>query len=177
MRIAFVVGHHNKSKGAYSDSFKQQEWDFWNDVLEYLCSANVFYHNPETQGYTNRVKETASKLNKIDFDLVVELHFNASSNPQANGCETLYWHKSEKGKEYAKIFSECVHNHSGIKLRSNGLKPLVYPSERGYGSVYYPKAPTILIEPFFGTNSGDCQKIGTSRNMSTIINNFITKIK
>ena len=175
MKVAFVVGHHNKSKGAYSRF--GSEWDFYNEVMECLDSPNVFYHNSDIRGYNNRIINTAYKLNQLDFDLVIELHFNASANPQANGCETLYWHHSVKGKEYAKLFSKEVNDHTGIKLRNNGLKALTYPSERGYGAVYYPSAPTILIEPFFGTNECDCDLIKDARNMSIIINNFLKTIK
>jgi len=175
MRIAFVIGHHERAKGAVSPHLKVSEWDFYKEVLTYIQEANVFLHDHNISGYTSRIKNTASKLNKVDFDLVVELHFNAAT-PQANGCETLYYFNSTKGKYYAKIFSDIVHNWTGIKLRNNGLKALVNKNDRGFASVYYPKAPTILIEPFFGTNENDCNKIESAKNMACIIKDFIVNI-
>ena len=155
MNIAFVIGHHKKSKGAFSSYLFANEFDFYTDVI---------------------IKETASKLNKFNFDLVIELHFNAAT-PQANGCETLYYFNSKKGKEFAHIFTDTVCGITGIKSRNGGVKALINKKDRGFASVYYPKAPTILIEPFFGTNDDDCAKIGSAEKMAYIIKEFLTKIK
>ena len=57
MRVAFVVGHHKKSKGA--NSVFGQEWDFYNEVLEYLGDVNVFYHDENINGYTPEATNTA----------------------------------------------------------------------------------------------------------------------
>jgi len=180
MNIAFVLGHHLRSKGAFSPYFSKKEFDFYTDVLENLeyriGKLNLFYHNPDTSGYTARIKETATKLNKFDFDLVIELHFNAAT-PQANGCETLYYFNSKKGKQFAHIFTDTVCRLTGIKSRNGGVKALSNKKDRGFASVYLPKATTILIEPFFGTNNEDCVKIGSAENMACIIQEFLTKIK
>lgn len=180
MNIAFVIGHHKKSKGAFSSYLFANEFDFYTDVIKHLeyktGKLNLFYHNSDVSSYTERIKETASKLNKFNFDLVIELHFNAAT-PQANGCETLYYFSSKKGKEFAHIFTDTVCGITGIKSRNGGVKALVNKKDRGYASVYYPKAPTILIEPFFGTNDNDCVKIGSAENMACILQEFLTKIK
>ena len=172
MKIAIVVGHHKKSKGAYSPFLKVSEWDFYNEVVSCIPCVSVFYHDENISSYTERIKNTASKVNKYPFDLVIELHFNAASEV-ANGCETLYYFNSSKGKEYAKQFSELVHEETGIKLRNNGLKALVNDKDRGFASVYYTTAPTILIEPFFGSNESDCNKITDAKNMARILNKFL----
>ena len=176
MRVAFVVGHHKKAKGAMSH-LGLREWDFYNEVLEHMTDVNVFYHNENISGYTTRIKNTAKKLNQIEFDLVIELHFNAAVSEQANGCETLYYFASKKGREYAKLFSQTVTNHTGIKTRNGGLKALTNRNDRGFASVYYPKAPTILIEPFFGSNKIDCELIKDTRNMATILTQFLKQLE
>lgn len=48
---------------------------------------------------------------------------------------------------------------TGIKSRNGGLKALTNRKDRGFASVYYTKAPTILIEPFFGSNEEDCKRL------------------
>jgi N-acetylmuramoyl-L-alanine amidase len=175
MKIAFVIGHHEKSKGAFSKDLNVSEWDFYNQVAELLeSSVEVFQHDPNIKGYSNRIRVTAEKINRGDFDLVIEAHFNAAS-PQANGVETLYYFNSLKGRQYAQHFSELVHDATGIKIRNNGLKALTNSKDRGYAAVYYPAAPTILIEPFFGSNKGDCKKIQSAANMACIIDNFIAQ--
>lgn len=175
MKVALVLGHHQKSKGAYSPWLDYSEWDFYNDVVDCVRCVDVFLHNPSIKSYTKRIQNTAAQLNKGNYDLVIELHFNSSSNPSANGCETLYYHKSIKGKEYAKLFSDTVELWTGIKQRNNGLKKLE-PGDRGYGSVFYPSAPAILIEPFFGSNKRDCELIESPELVSSIINDFLGKL-
>ena len=177
MKIAFVVGHHENAQGAKSEYFNQNEWAFYNEVLTELNTIigniNVFYHNKNISGYTSRIKDTANRLNKLDFDLVIELHFNAAV-PQANGCETLYYFNSKKGREYAQLFTDIVCDCTGIKSR--GVKALTNKKDRGFASVFYPKAPVILIEPFFGTNKKDCELIGSHKNMAYIVRDFLHSI-
>lgn len=175
MKIAFVLGHHEKAQGAVSPYFGMSEWKFYNKVMEHIPDATIFYHDPNINRYTERIKNTAKKLNKLNFDLVIELHFNAAA-PEANGCETLYYFNSEKSKKYALIFSEVVNQWTNIKLRNKGLKALVNSKDRGFASVYYPKAPTILIEPFFGSNYSDCRKIKDPYFMACIIKDFVIQI-
>jgi len=176
MRIALVVGHHEKSKGALSKYFGLREWDFYNEVVRELGNVNVFYHDENISGYTSRIKNTASKINKIDFDLVIELHFNSAVHTSANGCETLYYYRSNKSMKYAQLFSKVVTENTGIKSRNGGLKALTNKKDRGFASVYYTKAPTILIEPFFGSNESDCKKIQSPKNMARIIKRFLENI-
>lgn len=173
MKVAIVIGHHKKSKGAYSEYFKMYEWDFYNEVVENIDCVEIFQHDYKIKSYTERIKATAKKLN--DFDIVIETHFN-SAVPQANGCETLYYFNSKKGKMYAQLFSVIVNDITGIKLRNNGLKALINKNDRGFASVYYPKPPTILIEPFFGSNEKDCLRIGTINEMSNIIIEFLDNL-
>lgn len=176
MRTAFVVGHHKNSKGALSKYFGLREWDFYNEVVCELGDANVFLHDGNISGYTSRIKNTANKINQYHFDLVIELHFNSSVHKSANGCETLYYFRSKKGRECAKLFSKVVTNETGIKSRNDGLKALTNRKDRGFASVYYTNAPTILIEPFFGSNKSDCDKIESPKNMARIINVFLQSI-
>ena len=174
MKVAIVIGHHEKSKGAKSPYLQIFEWDFYNQVAKYLTNVSIYHHSPYIKSYTQRIKNTAKKLD--DYDLVIEMHFNAAT-PQANGCETLYYFASEKGKKYATIFSSIVNECTGIKLRgNNGAKPLVNKNDRGFCAVFYPKPPTILIEPGFGSNKGDCEKLKNPKNVANIIKEFISII-
>lgn len=173
MKVAFVIGHHKKSKGALSKHFGLREYDFYKEVLSFLNEPSVFYHDENISGYTTRIKNTASKINKVNFDLVIELHFNSAVHHSANGCETLYYYRSDKSRDYAKQFSKIVASETGIKSRNGGLKALTNRGDRGFASVYYTKAPTILIEPFFGSNDNDCKRIESTKNMARIINKFL----
>ena len=176
MKVALVLGHHENSKGAYSPYLRSSEWDFYDEVVDCVPDVDVYLHDKTITSYTRRIKNTARQLNKKDYNLVIELHFNASSNPSANGCETLYYFASKKGRDYAKLFSETVTLWTGIKSRNGGLKALTNKGDRCYASVFYPKAPTILIEPFFGSNRKDCELIESPELVASIINDFLDKI-
>lgn len=175
MKVALVVGHHENSKGAYSPYLKTSEWDFYNDVVDCVKDVDVYFHDTNIRSYTARIKHTARKLNAQNYDLVIELHFNSSDNPSANGCETLYYFASKKGRDYANSFSYVVNEWTGIKLRNGGLKALTNTKDRGYASVFYPAAPTILIEPFFGSSRKDCDLIESPELVASIINDFLER--
>lgn len=176
MKVAVIIGHHKNKKGAFSKFFKLREFDFYNKVVPLLKNVTVFYHDPKISGYVSRIKNTATILNKQKFDIVLELHFNSFFDSAANGCETLYYFKSKKGKKYAAQFSKIVHESTGIKLRNGGLKSLANRNDRGFASLYYTDAPTIIIEPFFGSNENDCKRIKSPQNMALIINTFLKSI-
>lgn len=174
--IAFVVGHHENGKGAKSSHLGVSEWDFYKEVAYLLTSdVDIYFHNPLNRSYTSRIKETANKLNKRNYKLVIEAHFNAAT-PAANGVETLYYFESKIGKQYAQLFSTVVNQWTGIKMRNRGLKALTNKNDRGFASVFYPKAPAILIEPFFGSNKTDCELIEGAEKMACIIDDFISRI-
>lgn len=177
MKIAVVVGHHEKSKGAYSKYFKMREFDFYSKVAALLNDVDVYFYDPNISGYVTRVKTLAAQLNKIPYNLIIELHFNHFFDPSANGCETLYYFKSKNGKYYARLFSEVLNDYTGIKLRNGGLKALANRRDRGFHAVFQPKAPVILIEPFFGSNKSDCDKIESIENLACIINEYTLQIQ
>ena len=174
MKIAVVIGHHKKQKGALSKYFGLREFDFYSKVVKLLDDVTVFTYDENISGFVTRIKDTAKKLDT--FDLVIELHFNSFFDPSANGCETLFFYKSKLGRYYADLFSYTVNSYTDIKLRGNGTKALSNIHDRGFANVYYPKPPTILIEPFFGSNEGDCEKIQSPQNLACIINEFIKSI-
>ena len=173
-KVAVVIGHHEKQKGALSKYFGLREFDFYSEVVKHIDNVDVFTHDSNISGYKTRIKNTAKKLN--DYDLVIELHFNSFGDNSVGGCETLYYCKSVKGEQYAKTFSKYVHDATNIQLRNNGIKALSNINDRGFASVYYPLPPTILIEPFFGSNNDDCKKIESAENLACIINNFLNNI-
>lgn len=176
MRIALVIGHHENGKGAYSKHFKQREWDFYKEVVNHVRSKHevgIFEHDPNIGGYVTRVKNTSRRVNNWGADRVISLHFNAF-NGRANGCETLYYYASRTGKQMAEDFSKLVSDFTGIKNR--GIKALTNRRDRGFAAVKYTIAPTILVEPFFGDNCGDCQKIEGTQRMAKILSIYVDSL-
>ena len=168
MKVAFIIGHTEKSKGAVNVLNGLKEFDYYKEVCKSL-DFDVYEHDKNISGYTTRIKETASRVNKKDYDLVMSLHFN-SFKGSANGCETLYYFNSNFGKRYAKLWNTFFSNKTKIKDR--GIKALANKNDRGFAVLKYVNATTILIEPFFGSNINDCKKVDVCL-MAELLNQFI----
>lgn len=176
--VAIVIGHTKRQKGACSPFGIPCEWDFNKKVASYLEDiADIHYYNPYTIGYTRRVKELAKKLNKKNYKLIVELHYNAAGSSQANGTECLYYFKNRWTKELSQDFSKMFAEDFGTTIRgNNGAKALVNLKDRGFAAVYYPKAPAILVEPIFGSNRSDVNKIkGREQVYANTLRKFLIK--
>ena len=115
-------------------------------------------------------KATAKKLDK--FDVVFELHFNASLTGKANGTEALYYFENRKGRELATRFVS-LYCSSFFGSKSRGAKALVNDKQRGFWAVFYPKPTTIILEPFFGDNTSDCI---SAENYAGFLTNFLKQI-
>lgn len=156
MKVAVIVGHTiGADKGAYSTYLKKSEQPYNLEVANALkaCAPDkydVFTH--KLQSYYDRQKFMADVLNKGKYDLVIELHFNAAS-PAANGTECLYYFGSAKGKKAAQTIAQGLAYAFDTSLRGDkGGRALANKADRGYWFVYLPKAPAVIIEPFFGSN-------------------------
>jgi len=149
---AFIIGHHEKAKGAFSTILNTTEWDLFKSMESELSKlGDVYTHNPNISSYTQRVQETANRINQKNYTMVVALHFNMF-NGVANGCEALF--VSDKGRQLAVNF--CTHYTKLTGANNRGAKQLS-SGQNGYGEIFNPKATAILIEPFFGDNARDCQ--------------------
>lgn len=158
---AFIIGHHEKSKGAYSDTLETSEWDFYKSMEEDLKEiGDVFTHNSDILSYTQRCIETGKRVGD-DYDMVICLHFNSVSNEEANGVECLYYGSNKKGKYLSKLFNSNMSRDMGYKNR--GIKPILRDNQRGFGELYYVKPTAILIEPFFGSNKEDCERFDKTK--------------
>lgn len=84
--------------------------------------------------------------NAGNYDLVCELHLNASAAHNARGCEVLYL--SEAGKAFAQQIQmqlATVFKDRGIQKRDN-----LYMLTKT-------KAPAVMVESFFCDSSVDCE--------------------
>ena len=136
----------------------------YGGVLEYAYNKNIVNRAAEyLRSVGHRVEvlicpelkfgrsteEKAYKLQRVNsggYDLVCELHLNASALHNARGCSVLY--KSEKGRRIAQQIQNrlaAVFKDKGIQKRDdlymlNGTKPTA-----------------ILLETFFCDSSADCE--------------------
>lgn len=165
MKVAFIIGHNEKDKGAYSQYLNTTEWDLYSSMKNELnCIGDVYVHDKTINSYTQRCINISKRIGD-KYDLVIALHFN-SFNTVANGCEAFYWHSNKDGFNYAKKFVKGYCTLTGSRPR--GAKPYETKTQRGAGEVYYPKNTAILLEPFFGDNKEDCERFCVDKFLQAI---------
>lgn len=150
MKIALCIGHNSINQGAKSLYLNESEWVYNKEIAECMDDVCDIYYRSNGGGYKNEIKRLANQVNQKDYDLVMEMHYNAAV-PEASGCEALYFHSSIKGKEYAEKFCQTITQNYLTKNR--GAKPVSSENQRGYYFLQKMKAPAIILEPFFGTNN------------------------
>lgn len=162
-KLAIVVGHNARAKGAYGKSpIKQYEYDF-NSAVARLMHQNAGQFDLETKvffrqaglGYTREIDKVYGEVDAWGADAAIELHFNAF-NRSTTGTETL-----TSGSNGSKIFAQAAqqeivrlfdrtgNENRGVKTRKR--------NQRGGRSLHTSRAPTILVEPFFGDTIKDAE--------------------
>lgn len=162
VRLAIVVGHNSRQKGACSPYIGECEFDFNTKVAQMISGAakgtgvevKVFYRQ-YAGSYTKELKAVYAEVDAWGADCSIELHYNAFDGP-ANGSETL--HSTSAGStELAEIVHRCMLDCFGLKNR--GLVKRKRFGKRGWYSMYAGKAPAILIEPGFGSHPLDAEAL------------------
>lgn len=155
-KMAYVVGHRKSSPGAYSPHGILPEFEFNSEIVKQIDSPYIdIYFYEDTPGYMNRVEKLAEEVNSKDYKAVIELHYNSTKNPKANGTEALFFKGSIVGKEIAEGLSSSF--SLGFNLKNRGVKALSNSNQRGYGFLESIKAPAIIFEPIFGSNKDDVE--------------------
>lgn len=122
-----------------------------NDVAEYLRGVGHAVDVlicPELR-FSKSTEEKTYKLGKENsggYDLVCELHLNASALHNGRGCEVLYL--SEKGKEVA----ERIQTQLSTVFKDRGTQ-----KRTGLYMLNSTKAVAVMVESFFCDNAADCE--------------------
>lgn len=177
MKVALIIGHNKRSKGAYSQ-IVGSEYDYWKRIAEKIKTkipalVDVYERKPN-KFYVPEMNEVLEELNKNDYKSCIELHFNSSTNSQANGCECLVYYKNNNAKELATNFMARLQNIFGSKIRGNhGIIEIQDSKTRGGYGICNSKDTYILIEPFFGSNPDESLKFSVEKDVVDLFINFI----
>lgn len=155
-KIALVIGHNARSKGATRVTDGKAEYD-WNGQLAEAIRAlapdrYVIIRRPAGLSYTAEVRAAYGAVDAAGVAGSVELHFNAAADASATGTETL-----TSGSPGSVRLADQVQHHMvrALGLRNRGVK-VRSRSDRGGESLFAGRPPAVLIEPYFGSNRGDC---------------------
>lgn len=156
MKIAIVVGHNSVAQGARRITDGRSEYD-WNSQLAELIrlidpeSVRVFFRR-HGGGYSAEIDRVYREVNAWGADVSIELHFNGSADPRAEGCLTLSSGTSGSmalAREVQRRMQAVMQNEDdGIIVRKR--------NERGGRSLWVGRAPAIMTEPYFGGNARFC---------------------
>ena len=175
-KLALTVGHSKLKNGSYTSANGKpfggvleyeynkelapliQKWmraGGWEcDVI--VCPEGKFAAAKEESTYKLNIVNDASK----GYDLVCELHLNASGAHNASGEEVLYI--SASGKKYAEAVSAKI--STMIKRHSAGI---VYRDNLYMLTKTKPVA--IMIESFFCDNKSDCAAMADKNRLAKLI--------
>jgi len=153
-KIVLVIGHTEKSPGAYNNTCGVSEFEFNRKlvrgivaIIDDRCEVKIVYRE--------RYSDLPKKINALNPDFVICFHANAFDK-KSSGTETLYYYKSERGKKMASIFQDNIVKTLGLKDR--GIKGKS-SEERGGYVLQCTKVPCVLLEPFFLDNDIDYRRV------------------
>lgn len=175
MKVALIIGHNKRSKGAYS-TIVGSEYDYWKNIAEKIKEkipgmVDVYERKPN-QSYIPEMNEVLKELNKNDYKFCLELHYNAAEDKRAHGCECLVYYKNEEAKKLARNFLERLNVKFGSKIR--GLIEVQDSKIRGGYGICNSKDTYILVEPFFGSNDDEALRFSI---VSDVVDLFVRFIK
>lgn len=163
-RVAVLIGHNARSKGAYSPHLAVSEWDFNNRVCDHMKAMSGEYGLDVRKvlrqpglGYSREIATAYAEIDALQPEAILELHFNAGGGRRS---ETLYLAGSQRGEILARRVQDAVTDLLGPTDRGpfrNGLLPR--SEGRGITSLRASRHPTVLTEPFFGDTEADCDEM------------------
>ena len=161
-RLAIVVGHTELRPGAKAVAPINAHEYPWNvEVAKMMkieaaargIACKVFYRN------NGGLNGAYGRAQVYDPTAIIELHFNSFSSPNASGTETLCAENKPSAAAFAEVVQQKMLQVLGTKDR--GVKK-IGSRGRGHGNlVAAPNIPTVLVEPFFGSNPSDCERANT----------------
>lgn len=160
-RLAIIVGHTQERQGAAALApINQNEYPFNKQLAQRMeieaADRGILAKTLFRDGVGIEGAYRAALA--FDPDSIIELHFNSFGNPAVRGTETLYAEVNPNSKRLANIVQDSMVRVFGRSGRANRGIKLQGPGDRGFTNVTSaPTVPSVLVEPFFGSNPNECQ--------------------
>ena len=167
--IALAIGHSRSGDNGAVSVGGVSEHAFNTDIGERtkaILDRNGIESEVITEyiggSYSVAMSWVAERIRDIKADLAVELHFNSAS-PSANGHEFLYWKTSTNGKKLAESFAKAYgENFPLSRARQDAGTLGISGGERGSQFLKKTHCPSVILEPFFGSNAIEWEAAKTS---------------
>ena len=160
-RVALVVGHNARHKGAFcAGQTNQFEYDYNNEVANLVIAKGIAhvaikrFNRVYSGSYSQEIRTCYKKVNAWDPHLIIEMHFNGGGGNYTSQLVAAGYPKTATvGAAVQQVFvDELGFRDYGLMKRTE--------NEDGGGSLYAGNAPTVLTEPFFGDNPDHQLKVG-----------------
>jgi N-acetylmuramoyl-L-alanine amidase len=149
---ALVIGHKKTSPGAKNKNKNVTEFDFNEDLamrIEKKVKDTVI-----RKIYPRASVKITNEINALGPGFVVGLHCNVNNN-KTSGTEVLYYQRSTKGKQIAKILLDYLVDF--LRLPNRGIQPKTVLDREG-SLLRSTEAPFVIAKPFFIDNDADLTK-------------------
>lgn len=169
---ALVIGHKKSSPGAVNQSQHLSEFDY-NEQLALEIEASLSDNKKvKVQRIYRRTYSTLpDDINALNPDFIICLHCNAF-NTKATGTEVLFYHRSKKGKKFAKVLDKNL--VKALELTNRGIKAKTTEDRGGY-LLKQTNAPCLISEPFFIDNNHDLEVAESKR--TELVNAYVKSIQ
>jgi N-acetylmuramoyl-L-alanine amidase len=158
MKIALCAGHHKDRKGAVNEKHNLNEYDEACKVISHLIDI-LAAAGHTVVAFSGRLSEKIENINKYDFDLAIDLHFNAATY-KGKGCEVMYVPGSTKRRDQADAMSTEIALY--MNLRNRGAKEGVYwggenPGTKPDAFLSKTNCAAFIPEPLFISNDAEVE--------------------
>ena len=171
-RVIISAGHGGTDPGASGNGYIERDLaiEFRNLLVSELKKLGISAIIDDDK---NALKQTLLWL-KGKFssgDILLDIHWNASANPEANGTEVIVPEKASAFElNLAKELLKCF---TGFGFRDRGVKPETHTARKTLGWMR-PNAETVLLEKGFISNKTDVRlydanKEGIARRVAALL--------
>ncbi len=156
MKIVICAGHHKDRKGAVNKKHNLNEYDEAMKELPHLVEIlQSKGHSVST--FSGKLSQKIKNINKYDFDLAIDLHFNAGGG---RGCEVVHVPGSKTRSGQAAAMSEEIALY--MNLRDRGAKEGWYwggenPGTKPDAFVAQTNCAAFIPEPLFIDNDAEVE--------------------
>lgn len=171
--VAICIGHsrsvNGRVEGGAVSVRGESEWSYNRQLSEMIVdelgkraidTVEIAKYNGTSYGSAQRW--LAQALKDCNATIAIELHFNSSDDPKANGHEWLYWHNSTKGNVLAKSLNDKMRS-SAVEIKQRGIKPR-FQGDRGSEFLQKTHCPAVICEVGFGSNRNDWSVMVSKKN-------------
>ena len=161
-KLAVIVGHTRARPGAIAVApINEHEYPWDTDLAKQMkdhadstgVPLEIFFR--DSVGIAGAYRQAAN----FGASTVIELHFNSFEDPSATGTETLW--STAPSESFAESIQRAMVQALGLRDRKTKRRT----SGRGHKSLaQLPDTPSIIVEPFFGSNASDASAAHDRKN-------------